>query len=253
MRHIKLLGLALLAVSAFGAALASAASAINPGVLFLTGETAPTAISVANTMVTTEFRVLPSNKTITCTELSAAGSIGGGTEAHSNLGTLGVTYKGCGIEKGAVKCASQTTAGVKDVSGTVLLQAANTDLHLVALLNGSALASGILVGLLEESGTDLTIVCGLVKFRFLGAIFFEVKGKNLETEETKSVELEPTSKTCATADELCKTELTKWGVKVGETLCPLGATAKEPKDEECAEYVSPAITASLSKKVTWDF
>jgi hypothetical protein len=251
MRHIKLLGLALLAVCAFGAALASAASAINPGVLFLTGETAPVTVAVANTSLATSLiNLLPSGRKIKCTEFAAAGSIGKASETHSNLGELGVDYKGCESEK--LKCASQNAAGEKDASGTILLQAKNTDLHLVALLNGSALVPGLLVGLLEEGTTDLNFVCGLVKFKVLGAIFFEVQGTNLETEEHNSVKLEPTSKTCDTADELCKTELAKWGVKVGETLCPLGATAKEPKDEECDDYVSPAFTATLSKKVTFD-
>jgi hypothetical protein len=250
MRHIKLLGLALLAVCAFGAALASAASAINPGILFLTGETAPVTVKVANTALETSLTLLPSGKKITCTEFSAEGSIGKASETHSNLGELGVDYKGCESEK--LKCASQNAAGEKDASGTILLAAKNTDLHLVALLNGSALAPGILVGLLEEGTTDLNFVCGLVKFKVLGAIFFEVQGTNLETEEHNSVKLEPTTKTCDTADELCKTELAKWGVTVGGTLCPLGASAKEPKDEECADYKSPAFTATLSKKVTFD-
>jgi hypothetical protein len=250
MRHIKLLGLALLAVCAFGAALASAASAINPGILFLGTETAPTTVNVANGALVTSLTLLPGGRKIKCTEFSAAGSIGKASETHSNLGELGVDYKGC--ESEGLKCASQNAAGEKDASGTILLQAKNTDLHLVALLNGSALVPGLLVGLLEEGTTDLNFVCGLVKFKVLGAIFFEVQGTNLETEEHNSVKLEPTTKTCDTADELCKTELAKWGVKVGETLCPLGASAKEPKDEECADYVSPAVTATLSKKVTFD-
>jgi hypothetical protein len=252
MRHIKLLGLALLAVCAFGAALASAASAINPGVLFLTGETAPTTVTVANTPLVTSLTLLPSGKQFTCTEFAAAGSIGKASETHSNLGELGVDYKGCRSEQ--IKCTSQNAAGEKDASGTILLLAKNTDLHLVALETAAkALVPGILVGFLEEGGTDLTIVCGLVKLRVLGAIFFEVQGTNLETEEHNSVKLEPTSKTCDSADTLCKEELAKWGVSVGGKLCPLGATAKEPKDEECFDYQSPALTATLSKKVTWDF
>jgi hypothetical protein len=254
MRNLKLLGLALLAVCAFGAALASAASAINPGVLFLGTETAPVTVNVANGALVTSLTLLPSEKKITCTEFAAAGKIGKASETHSNLGELGVTYKGCTTEKGAVSCASQTTAGVKDTSGTILLQEANTDLHLVALETAAkALVPGILIGLLEENKVDLTLVCGLVKFKVLGAIFFEVQGTNLETEEHNSVKLEPTKLTCDKEDTLCKEELAKWGVKVGETLCPLATSAKEPKDEECADYASPAVTAALNKKVTFDF
>lgn len=48
MRQIKLLGLSLLAVFAFGAALASLASAIEPGILTLSGATAPVTVNVAN-------------------------------------------------------------------------------------------------------------------------------------------------------------------------------------------------------------
>jgi hypothetical protein len=255
MRHIKLLGLAPLAVFAFGAALASAAPAINPGVLYLGTETAPVTVTVANQAVATSLiNLLPSKKAIGCTEFAAAGTIGKASETHSNLGELGVTYKGCTTENGTVKCASQTTAGVKDTSGTILLQAANTDLHLVALETAAkALVPGVLIGLLEENKVDLTLVCGLVKFKALGAIFFEVQGTNLETEEHNSVRLEPTRLTCDKEDTLCKEELAKWGVKVGETLCPLAVSAKEPKDEECDDYVSPAVTAALNKKVTWDF
>lgn len=171
------------------------------------------------------------------------------------LGSLGITYKGCTSEGGAVKCASVNAAGEKDVSGTILLNAKNTDLHLVALLESTTLQPGILVGLLEEGTLDLTIVCGLVKIKVLGATELLVKGKNLATEEVEAIEIQPTTLPCDSATEakLCETELNKWGVTIGGKLCPLGATAKEPKDEVCSTYTSPAVKATLSKKVLLDF
>jgi hypothetical protein len=253
MRQIKLLGLSLLAVFAFGAALASMASAIEPGVLFLGTETGPTTVSVANQNVTSILTL--GTVEFTCKEIEASGTIGEAGQTHSTLGALVIDYKGCTSEKGTIKCATVNAVGEKDVSGTLLLQAKNTDLHLVALLESTTLVPGILVGFLEEGTLDLTLVCGLVKLKVLGATELKVKGTNLATEEVKAIELEPTTLPCDSVTEakLCETELNKWGVTIGGKLCPLGATAKEPKDEVCSTYTSPAVKATLSKKVSIDF
>jgi hypothetical protein len=252
MRQIKLLGLSLLAVFAFGAALASMASAIEPGVLYLGAETGPLGISVANQAVVS--RLTLGTVEVECKEIEASGTIGEEKQTHSTLGSLGITYKGCTSEKGTIKCATVNAAGEKDVSGTLLLAAKNTDLHLVALLESTTLVPGILVGLLEEGTLDLTLVCGLVKIKVLGATELKVKGAGVGTEEVKAIEVEPTTLPCDSATEakLCETELNKWGVTVGGKLCPLGATAKEPKDEVCSTYTSPAVKATLTKKVSID-
>lgn len=259
MRHIKLLGIALLAICAVSGTFVSVASAVEAGILFLGTETAPVTLAVANTPAATTLTLLPSKATVECTELAAEGTVGEAPQTHATLGSLRITYKGC--KSSGLNCSSVNTKGEKDAAGTVLVVAEDTDLHMVALLNGQTeLLGGILVGFLElEKKLDLTIVCGGVKVKVLGATFLEVKGKNLIVEETGAVEVLPTHLSCDTSDKLCKEVLAAWGTTIGGTLCPLAATTKEAADEECADLAmsKPAVVSfskgGVAAKVLLDF
>jgi len=258
-----MLGLALLAVFAFGAVVAASASAVESGILYLKGEEGPAIIKGEGKEVILLTDGLLKVE-IKCTIVKFESEIGAKGDTHSTLGTSTVDFEGCKLVKEASKvaCSSENTAGTKDPKEVILLVKEDTDVHLVALLNGSALEPGFLLGLLEESGHDLTLNCAGVKVLILGAVFLAVKGKNQATEEVKEIEIKSTENECDSADELCKTELGKWdvkalklkeGAKEDETvLCPLGTFVE--KSEECSLIkIGVPIVGTINKQVLLDF
>jgi hypothetical protein len=263
MRSIKLLGLALMAVFAFGVVVAATASAEEKepaGLLYLSGEEGPVKVNGA-VVAAQELKVtgLKNEVALVGTEVSFEGELGKGEGTHSTLGTLTVTFKG--VKKGKIACSSENAAGTKDAKEVVLLQAANTDVHTVSLENAAGkLLPGLLVGLLEESKKDLTINCGGVKVLVLGATFLEVKGASATADVTEITVLPLEGAKCDKNDSLCTKELTSWAAtatkKVGEkdekVQCPLAAFVEV--EEECATLVSAAaIPVKFSKMVLIDF
>lgn len=241
MRFIKLLGLILLACLALCAVLASTAWAVEPGFLFLDKEGPPVIGTSIKQKVTTTFETTGKNKW-SCSEVKRQASAGKAGDTHITLGELSADFEGCKAE-GVVGCASENTKGEKDAKEVVLLLGTDTDLHLVALLSGTTLVPGELAGFLElEKKLDLTLNCGGVKILVLGAVFLEIKGKELATKDAEEVEILPTTLTCDTSDTLCQAELAKWGATVGGKVCP--AAMRIGEIEECA-----TVTTSAPEKV----
>jgi hypothetical protein len=262
MRHLKRLGLALMAVFAFGVVVAATAWAEEKepvGILYLSGEEGP--VSFKGTSIPkTELKQLGVKNTVSITaeKVSFEGELGKGEGKHATLGSLAVTYTG--VKLGKIACSSETQLGTKDAKEVVLLKKENTDIHTVSLETAEGkLVPGLLVGLLEEEKHDLTLNCGGVKVLVLGATFLEVKGA-VATGDVNEIAVLPILGKCDKNDELCKQLLEKWGVKAdlkhGEVietvLCPLGSFIE--KLEECAELKSTGpVSGIFSHMVEIDF
>lgn len=251
MRHLKLLGLALFACFAFAATAASVAAATEPGLLFLATEAPPVTLSATKQAVVTTFESASGAK-IVCGEIQLEGKAGKAGETHVTLGELTVVREKCKAE-GVIGCTSENTKGEKDAKEVILEVSADRDIHFVALLTITALVPGILVAYLElENKLDLTLNCGGPKFLVLGATAFEVKGKNLASEEATEIEILPTLLPCDASDTLCKEELLKWQVVVGGVPCPLAISL--PEKEECfTPKANKPIVVKIKPMVLIDF
>jgi hypothetical protein len=265
MRHVKLLGLALMAVFAFGVFAAASASATEPsGLLYLSGEEGP--VTIKGTGGGAELKTTGLLKTaINSTAIKFEAELGKGEGTHSTLGTTTVTFEGSKL--GKIACSSENIKGEKAAKETIVLTKEDTDVHTVSLLNGTTLVAGLLIGLLElvegEKKLDLTLNCGGVKVLVLGATFLEVQ-KASQTADVTEVAIASTKLKCDSADTLCKTELEKWDAKAlafNETtkkdelvLCAEGLGAFVKEAEECSLFtITTPIPATISKMVLIDF
>ena len=264
MRRVKLLGLALMAVFAFGVVIAATASAEEKepaGLLFLPKEEGPVTLKGEGGEVKLSSAGLL-KVTITCTKVKTEGTSNAGEKLHITLATLTIDYEGCTLNN-KINCSSENIKGEKDPAKTILQISVDTDLHFVSLESGGKLVKGVIIGLLElvegAKKLDLTLNCGGVKVLILGAVFLEAAGGSA-TEEVKEVKIKDTPLKCDEKDKLCKEELAKWGAtateKVGEkdekVLCPLALFVEV--EEECGKLSIPvAIPTKLSTDVLWDF
>jgi hypothetical protein len=269
MRHVKLLGIALLAIFALGVVAAASASATEPsGILYLPKQEGPVEVTGEGGLGTLTTIGLLKVK-IECEKTKFSGEIGKGEGTHSTLGTLTVDYTKCKL--GANQCQSENIAGEKDPEGTILQVAEDTDVHLAALLNTSnELEPGILIGLLElvkeTKKLDLTLNCAGVKALILGVALLLVKplAGHSFSEDVEEVEILPTNLPCDKEDKLCATEQEKWQAtallfnattKKDELMvCENGLAAFIKTAEECAklEYTKE-IPLKFSKDVLIDF
>jgi hypothetical protein len=268
MRRIKLLGLALMAVFAFGVLAAASALATEPaGILFLPGEEAP--VLIKGTGGAAKLNTIGLLKTeLVSKTITFEAEFGKGETSHATLGTVKVNFEG--VKLGKIACSSENIKGEKAAKEVVELTKPDTDGHTVSLLNGTTLVAGLLIGLLElvegkepEKKLDLTINCGGVKVLVLGATFLEVQ-KASQTADVTEVAIASTPLKCDSADTLCKTELEKWGATglvLNETtkkdelkVCPEGLAAFVKEAEECALFtITTPIPALFSKMVLLDF
>src|ERR1700704_197341 len=125
MRRAKLLGLALIAIVAFGVVIAATASAEEKepaGLLYLPKEEGPVLIKgegkEAFVLSDGLLKVL-----LKCAAMKFEAEVGKGEGAHSALGTLTIEFKGCALVIGEKKlaCTSENQLGEKDAKETVLL------------------------------------------------------------------------------------------------------------------------------------
>jgi hypothetical protein len=263
MRRIKLLGLALMAVFAFGIVVAASASAEEKepaGILCLGGIVCPTVVFKAAKQATVTKLLIDNLTQIECKEISSTTTFPEKENlTHLTLGEIEIDYEKC--KRGEVGCRSENIAGVKDPAETILQVGIDTDVHTISLLNGAKLLAGLLIGLLElvegAKKLDLTINCGGVKILVLGAVHLDVL-KAEPTKDVKEVEITTTALTCDTADTLCKLELDKWAATAFDPLtkveqkCDLAAFVKAL--EECAVIdIGTPIKATVKPEVEIDF
>jgi hypothetical protein len=266
MRRIKLLGLALMAVFAFGVLAAASALATEPaGILYLPGQEGPVIVKGTGGAASLSTIGLLRPSTISSTSVKFEAELGAKGDTHSTLGTVSVVFEGAKF--GKLGCSSENIKGEKAAKETIVLTKEDTDVHTVSLLNGSTLAAGLLIGLLElvegAKKLDLTLNCGGTKILVLGATFFEVQKASASADVTE-VAIASTKLKCDSADTLCKAELEKWdatalvfneATKKDElVLCPEGLGAFVKEAEECALFVlATPIPATFTKSVLIDF
>jgi hypothetical protein len=249
MRRIKVLGLAMLALFAFGAAIASSASATEPGLLFLTGEAPPVKISATGGVakLVTPAGTIECQTNSTAAELTKAEAEAKKETTHVTLIHGVIDFEGC--KEGKLACSSETEAGVKDAKELILVI---VDIHFVALLKGTELVPGILVLVAKsaaEKAKPLIINCGGGKVLVLGVAIGNVSGTNLGKEDTKEVTLSFIKKSellgCDTADTLCVNLIKEWAFE-GSLGANFAGTYQS------AEQIATA-TATISPMVLIDF
>jgi hypothetical protein len=197
MKHLKPLGVALIAISALALAASATASATERGwLLTLAGQSAP--VTVTGTSGAGTFT--SPGGAITCEKNTDSATLGKSGETHVTLGTGTTTFTGC--KEGALKCLSETSAGEKDPSGTILLTEA---VHLVNLLKGTELEPGLVILIGNQAGAVLKLKCGTGLVELKGAIFGLFLVTNLTTElEAGTADFVKAGENCDTSDTVCK-------------------------------------------------
>jgi hypothetical protein len=222
-----------MAIIALVLAVTDSAAAIEPGLLLLPGETAP--VTESGEAKAISLLKTPSGS-IECSETKSTATGGTKGETHDDLAEGNFNNKGCKQVKAA--CTSEDSEGNKDPKGVILLIGAFTDVHSVALLNGTTLVPGHLIILLDLGKSPLLISCGLTKVLVLGVIvveYKEVAGQPLTGDVTEViVNYAEKPLPCDTADKACKELIAKFGANLGEKACPLGV--KFAEKYECATY-----------------
>jgi hypothetical protein len=200
MRHLRMLGLMLLAAVSLGSFAASTASASEPGALPLEAA----AVTVTSEKSTGSVVFKAGTNSIACTSLDETTATAASATHVRLFNEVVLTYLGC--KEGELNCRSETLKAEKDAPGTVLVLA---DLHLVALLNGTTLEPGVAVIRLDQNTKEIgtvKVVCGTAIVEIKGVL----KGKSKVASLSADIESgtyvfpgEPEPK-CDTSDELCE-------------------------------------------------
>lgn len=198
MRSIRLLGLALLSVFAFGVVVAASASAAEgpAGLLFLKG--AEEVATVSGTAGEGQLVDGLTGKTIKCVKTEVLESKSEKGKHIDLFKDVDLHFSGC--KEGKLAC---NTAG--DGKEVIL---ALVDAHFVALLESTKLVPGIALLVLNAKleNLELSITCGVGIDLVKGAVFgkltlgADVGGGDIETATLTF----PTSLPCDSLDELCK-------------------------------------------------
>jgi hypothetical protein len=248
MKRIRLLGLALMAVFAFGvvvAAMAQAEEKEPAGLLFLAGEKAP--VTIKGT-IEKGAKLVSAGGTIEASGGTTEAECGtdAGEETHVTL-CLNVKIDFTGVKDGFVPCNSETNS-VKDPKETVLVDSATgADIHFISLENGAGkLIPGIVVILLK----NVVLNCLGVKVEVKGSAVGSIEGASATADVTK-----------VTLNFLSKAELEKIKCDKNDKLCQailgtgnLGGalSAKIGEKFEPAEEIAKAKVES-NKMVLIDF
>ena len=201
MRHLRMLGLMLLAALALGAYAAAMASA-EAGLLTLSGKSEEFKISSSEG----KTPLLKSGENeIACTKLAPTTASASG--AHVNLfNEVTLDFEGCKEVKSELNCRSETLKAEKDPIGTILVLA---DFHMVELENASkALEAGLAVILLDSNTKKLGVVkikCGIGNIEVKGTVKGVISGASKTEDITKGSFVFGGSNKCDTSDSLCKT------------------------------------------------
>ena len=240
MKRIRILGLAMLALFAFGAVVAATAAAEEKepaGLLFLEKLGPPVTFEGTGGVAT--LTTLPGKAEISCTANTFKATAGVKGETHVTLGTATIDFTGCTFAK-TIACSSETEAGVKDAAKTILVEA---DLHFVSLeTSAGKLVPGLFVMLLKT----VIINCGGTKILVSGIAIGEIEGASATTEVAK-IDLNfvaiPKLLACDKNDKLCKEEKEKFACATSGSLCANVTGTVEPADQEAKASVkiSPSV------------
>lgn len=230
MKRLRLLSLMLMAIFAIGAAAATSALAVEPGVLTLAAVEKLEFKQEKNEAVKNVGKLVGAI-TVECKKLWVLPAVFNvGDKKHWTL-AKDVDFHFSECAAAGVKCKS-----TKDTNGTILVL---TDVHLVAFLVGAELVPGALFLVLGETElkAPLVLTCGLVKVEVTGVATARATPGAGEEPTTFSVTAEPGLK-CDTSDTLCKEELEP---------NPLLAGGK------AATETTEAQKMTFSTDVLWDF
>jgi len=202
MRSIRLLGLALLSVFAFGAVVAASASAAEgpAGLLFLKG--ADEVAMIEGTAGVTKLKA--AGKLIECKATTILLNESELTKHVTKFKDVDLHFSGC--KEGKLAC--NTEGDLKEVILVLV------DAHFVSLLKGTELVPGIALLVLNPKLEDLaiTIKCGVGNILVKGAVFGSLKlGADVGGGDIEAATLTfPNTLPCDTTDTLCKELLEKF-------------------------------------------
>jgi hypothetical protein len=241
MHRFKLVGLALLAVFALAAVVASAASAEAPLILVLPGETTA-GLTFSGSGGASKLETL-TKKTITCTktEVNATFNAIVGKETDSETGNATIDFSGCKKEKVACRSEEGATKDAVEVILTPLAVAGASEESSTGTLQS------LLVSTVAPTGGVLFLNCGGVKEEIKGSVGCLVSPALTEIAAGTSVTI-----SCA---ETGGDQTT--GKKCVETKATCEKLAKEPLManlglgfEDSAEEIS--VSGTFNKMVTID-
>jgi hypothetical protein len=201
MRHLRMLGLMLLAALSLGSFAAATASATEPGLLPL--EKAEVKVTSAKS---TGKAVLTSPAgEIQCESLDETKATAAAATHITLFNEVLLNFLGC-KKGGELNCRSENLKAEKDALGTILVLA---DFHIVNLLNGTTLEPGLAVILLDQNTKEVgtvKILCGTGIVEVKGVVKGKAKVASLsaDIESGTFVFASPEPK-CDTSDTLCET------------------------------------------------
>jgi len=240
MKRIRILGLAMLALFAFGAVVAATAAAEEKepaGLLFLEKEGPP--VKFEGKGGEASLTTLPGGAKIVCVANTFTATAGVKGETHVTLGTTTITFTGCKFAE-TIACSSETEAGVKDAKEVILVEA---DLHFVSLETAAGkLVPGLFVMLLK----DVLLNCGGTKILVLGVAIGEIE-KASATADVTEIGLNfvaiPKLLACDKNDKLCKEEKEKFACAASGSLCANVGGTEEPADQvaKATVKISPMV------------
>ena len=224
MRHLRMLGLMLLAALALGAYAAAMASA-EAGLLTLSGKSET--IEVKGGEGKEPVFKAGSNE-YRCTKLKALTT--SATGAHVNLfKEVPLAFEGCKLA-GEVSCRSETLKAEKDPLGTILMLG---DFHVVELESATkVLEAGLAVILLDPNTKEVGVVkikCGTGNIELKGTIKGVISGASKNEDVATGSFVFGGSNKCATTDTLCKTlEASPFLINLSGTYEPVTLTVTVP-------------------------
>jgi hypothetical protein len=227
MRHLRMLGLMLLAALTLGVFAAATASATEPGLLPLEKEV----VEVKSATSTGGVILTAGANELVCSSLDATTAKATAATHITLFNEVILTFLGC--KEGTLGCRTENLKAEKDALETILILA---DLHIVNLLNGTILEPGLAVIILDpntkEVGT-VKLICGLAIVELKGVIKGKLKVGSLSADiEAGTFVFSAPEPKCDTSDELCQ------------------KLAKEPPLEKFAKVFE---TVTLSAEVPFTF
>jgi hypothetical protein len=204
MKHIALLGLALMVVLAFGVVAAATASAeeIKLGLLFLPKEEGPVSIKGGGGKL---IFSTPAGK-LECEKTEIQSDPEKEQEKGTHITLIKVHWHLLTCKNGSLSCSSGEAEGKKDTNGEILIL---LDIHFVDLeeVGTKILHAGIAFIILNtkhEVG-EIVLTCGVAKVLVKGAVLANLKA-SLTADATSGAAAVPVEEKliCHEKDELCK-------------------------------------------------
>jgi Zn finger protein HypA/HybF involved in hydrogenase expression len=246
MKRIRILGLALLALFAFGVVIASTAAAEEKepaGLLFLPKEEPPVVLEGSGGA--SKLETLPGKTAINCTANTFKGTAGTKGETHVTLGAVTIDFTGCTGPLG-VACSSENAKGEKDPAKTILVVG---DLHFVSLETAAGkLVPGVQIILLEAVKLNCAGISVIVEGVAIGEIIGASASQDV-TGITLNFVAIPSLLPCDKNDKLCKEEKEKFACPKSGSLCSKVGGG----ESENADQIAKEVKVTFKPMVLIDF